>query len=156
MNIASGYGQLRRHHRPGTSIIETGLVLFFILLPLTFGAMEYGYAFFVKNSMQAAVREATRRSILPSCTTKADAEAKAKQVLANAFDKPGKILSTQFTFNWDGTNPGSASGTEIRLEITSPPWQDFDVRPLGNAPLWSSVAPGATRTYKVNAVMYKE
>ncbi len=149
---ASPISSTRRSHRRGSTIVETALVLFFVLLPLSFGTIEYSYAFFVKNAMQAAARETVRRAILPSCTTTADAEAFGKALLKGSF---GDARAAQFTFQWTGT-PGAASGGEIKLKLIAPAWSAFNVRPLGNTPLWGSVAPAANRKFETVAVMYKE
>ena len=46
----------QRRRRRGSAVLDAALV-FPILLSLTFGAIEYGYYFFVKNTLQGAARE---------------------------------------------------------------------------------------------------
>jgi len=54
---------LPNRRRFGGSVLEMVLVLT-ILLNLTFGAIEFGYYFFVKNTMDGAAREGVRASIV--------------------------------------------------------------------------------------------
>jgi len=53
--------------RAGNAIVEAALVLP-VLLSLTFGTVEYGYFFFVKQSVQGAAREGCRAGIVPTAT----------------------------------------------------------------------------------------
>jgi len=53
----------QRRRRRGNAVLEAALV-FPILLSLTFGAIEYGYYFFVKNTLQGAAREGCRAGIV--------------------------------------------------------------------------------------------
>src|SRR5215213_7362650 len=50
--------------RGGATILEMALTLG-ILLNLTFGTIEFGYFFFVKNTVQGAAREGARAAIPP-------------------------------------------------------------------------------------------
>src|SRR5438874_12108309 len=53
----------QRRGRRGSAVLDAALV-FPILLSLTFGAIEYGYYFFVKNTLQGAAREGCRSGIV--------------------------------------------------------------------------------------------
>src|SRR5215210_2216384 len=57
----------RRHVRSGATILEMALTLG-ILLSLSFGTVEFGYFFFVKNTVQGAAREGARVAITPTAT----------------------------------------------------------------------------------------
>ena len=139
----------RRSGRRGSATLETALVLLLVLLPLTFGAIEYSYALYVKNTLQAAARETVRKGVVPGAT-KAQAEAAGHQVLDAAFSvDPGS-----FTFTWDGL-PGGES-EYITCTVKAPAWNAFGIRPLGTMPLFSSAAPSATRRYQASATMRQE
>lgn len=120
-----------------------------VLLPLTFGAIEYSYVLYVKNTLQAAARETVRKGIIQG-TTRTQAEAAGKQLLKNAFSIP----ESNFTFTWDGT-PGS-SNEYITVTVTAPTWQTFKIRPLGTMPLFSAAAPSASRKFSASATMRQE
>ncbi|MCC6238914.1 MAG: pilus assembly protein [Phycisphaerales bacterium] len=139
--------------RRGNSVVETVLVLALVLLPLTFGAIEYSYAFYVKNIMQTAARETARRAILPACVTNLDAESKGREVLTQAF---GSSRAGQFTFTFSRNVASATSGDEIRVTLTAPQWSVFGVRPLGSMPLYSYVAPAASKKFTAATVMYRE
>src|SRR5215213_8000388 len=53
--------------RGGATILEMALTLS-ILLSLTFGTVEFGYFFFVKNTVQGAAREGARVAITPTAS----------------------------------------------------------------------------------------
>ena len=53
--------------RRGATILEMALTLG-ILLSLTFGTVEFGYFFFVKNTVQGAAREGARVAITPTAS----------------------------------------------------------------------------------------
>lgn len=140
--------------RRGAAVLEFVLVAFFVLLPLTFGAIEYSYMLYVKNTLQAAARETARAGIVDSAS-RADAENAGKRVLTAAF-KPE--LANQCTFDWsDNKHPGNtASGNYIQVTVRAPNWSAFGIRPLGSMPLYSHAAPAATKKLNAVATMRRE
>jgi Flp pilus assembly protein TadG len=56
-----------RSRRSGTSLVELALTLG-ILFSITYGTIEFGYYFFVSNSMQGAAREGCRAGIVAGAT----------------------------------------------------------------------------------------
>ena len=50
----------RQIRRRGTELLELGLVLGLILLPIMFGTVEFGTYFYVEHNLQAAAREGAR------------------------------------------------------------------------------------------------
>src|SRR5205823_6500363 len=50
----------RQIRRRGTELLELGLVLGLILLPVMFGTVEFGTYFYVEHNLQAAAREGAR------------------------------------------------------------------------------------------------
>lgn len=138
-----------RRGRRGSATLETALVLMLVLLPLTFGAIEYSYVMYVKSTLQSAARETVRKGVTPG-TTPAAAEAAGKMLLAKAF----KLDGDSFSFSWDG-QPGSDS-EYITCTVTAPAWQAFGIRPLGSMPLASAAAPSAAKRFTASATMRQE
>src|SRR4051794_21099883 len=56
-----------RRARRGGALLETAFVLWVFLL-LSFGTIEFGYFFFVKNALVGASREGCRAGIVPPPT----------------------------------------------------------------------------------------
>src|SRR2546428_6539648 len=57
------YKPSARRVRSGNAIVEMALLLP-VLIGLTFGAAEYGYAMYVKHTLQGASREGARASVV--------------------------------------------------------------------------------------------
>ena len=115
-----------------------------ILLNLTFGAIEFGYYFFVKNTMDGAAREGVRNAIV-SGGTDATIAAAANNVLTAAGMTTGNFT---VSVNPDmSTSP--AVGTNITVTITAT-WGTVGAgfRPLAII--------GSGKTLTVSAVMRKE
>ena len=60
----------KRRRWKGNAVIEVALTLP-VVLALSFGCVEFGYFFFVKNSVQGAAREGARTAITPTATNTA-------------------------------------------------------------------------------------
>ncbi len=142
-----------RRRRCGSSLVETSLALL-VLLPLTFGAIEWSYVMYVKNTIQAAAREAARQAIVPTAT-QTTARNRARAVLESAF---GAQRAAQFDIEFPTW--GANSGDEIKVRVVAPQWHVFGVRPLGTMVGWwpasTQPAPPANKRYEAFAVMYKE
>lgn len=65
--LMSGYRSGGSRVRRGASVLEMALVLP-ILLMLSFGVVDYGYFFFVKNTVQGAAQAGARAAVLASAT----------------------------------------------------------------------------------------
>jgi Flp pilus assembly protein TadG len=57
-----------RRGRSGNAVLDMAFILP-VLLMLTFGAVEYGYAMFVKHALQGAAREGARAAIVAGATS---------------------------------------------------------------------------------------
>jgi len=70
---------LRRSHmrRSGAELLELGLVLGLLLLPIMFGTIEFGTYFYVEHNLQSAAREGARAACVFSDHATQDAAAKA-------------------------------------------------------------------------------
>jgi Flp pilus assembly protein TadG len=85
-----------------------------ILLNLTFGAIEFGYYFFVKGTMDGAAREGVRNAIVSGATDSTITTA-ADNVLTAAGLNTGQFTVTVSPDM--GTSP--TAGTNITVTITA-------------------------------------
>lgn len=132
---------LRR--RFGGSVLEMVLTLT-ILLNLTFGAVEFGYYYFCKNTIESASREGARAAIV-SGAADSDVTTAVNAVLTAAGLTPANFttsISPDLT-----TNP--TAGTSITITITGN-WGTVGsgFRPLGII--------GSNKTLTGASVMRKE
>ena len=120
--------QPRRARRLGASILEMALTLA-ILLNLTFGTIEFGYYFFVKNPVQGAAREGARAAIPPSA-----ANTDVTTAVNNALSAAGlrtADFTTTIKVNGVIANASTAvSGQQIEVTVTAS-WGTVGLRPLG-------------------------
>ena len=94
-------------NRRGSAVLEAALV-FPILLGLTFGAIEYGYYFFVKNTLQGAAREGCRAGIVLNNTYNDIDDAVAGYLKAAGLNSSATTLDSKWTLTVE-----SPSGTTI-------------------------------------------
>ena len=93
MNRASG--SFRRRRSSGAELLELGLVLGLILLPVLFGIIEFGTYFYVEHNFQAAAREGARAGCVSDCDPTAVGDA-----ITRVLD--GSRLGTQnLQFDWE-------------------------------------------------------
>ena len=118
----------RSHRRLGASILEMALTLT-ILLNLTFGTIEFGYFFFVKNTVQSAAREGARAAIPPGAsnsdvTTAVNSSLTAAGLTTSNFTTTVKV-------NGVVANASTAtSGQQVEVRVTGS-WGTVGLRPLG-------------------------
>jgi Flp pilus assembly protein TadG len=80
-----------RMRRSGAELLELGLVLGLILLPIMFGTIEFGTYFYVEHNLQSAAREGARAAcVYPDIPTQAAAANAAVQ----------NLLSQSSLWNW--------------------------------------------------------
>jgi Flp pilus assembly protein TadG len=125
------------------SVLEMVLTLW-LLLNVTFGAIEFGYYFFVRSTMDGATREGVRNAIV-SGATDTTVDAAADNVLSAAG-----LNTSQFTISISpdmSTSP--AVGTNITVTITAT-WGTVGsgFRPLALI--------GSGKTLTASSVMRKE
>src|SRR5258707_10380047 len=85
--------RFRRGFRRGGSLIETAICLG-ILLNLTFGSVEFGYYFYVKNMLDGAAREGARAAIPPSAGSNAVVTSAVTGALTTCNFPSGSITTT--------------------------------------------------------------
>lgn len=124
-----------RRRRAGASILELAITLT-ILLNLTFGTIEFGYFFFMKNTLQGAAREGARAAILPGGSNN-DVTQAVNLVLTSAGLKPQattpQAAGYTITVRVNGVvaNASTAfTGQPVEVSVTAT-WGTVGLRPLG-------------------------
>src|SRR5438309_2104582 len=91
-------GGYRSHtRRSGAELLELGLVLGLILLPIMFGTIEFGTYFYVEHNLQSAAREGARAACVYA-TTDPTGQYNAAQTAAT------NLLKQSSLYNWIGTS----------------------------------------------------
>jgi Flp pilus assembly protein TadG len=109
--------------RRGVAVLETALVMG-ILIMLSFGTAEYGYFFFVKNTLAGAARDGARAAI-PSSAANSDVITAISIVMTAAH-----IPSTNYTVTLSPSDISTAtSGMPVTVTITCT-WGIVGVTPL--------------------------
>lgn len=112
---------IRRSARPrGNAVLDLALVLP-LLLSLTFGAVEYGQAMFIKHALQAAAQDGARAAIVPGADAAAVQDAVDSSMQAAGFsqDKYARPATIEMYHN-GGYSSGFASavpGDGIRVTV---------------------------------------
>ena len=138
----------RGRRRPrANATIELVLALG-ILLNLTFGTIEFGHFFFVKNTLQGAAREGSRAAISAAATNAEVTSAVNASLTAAGFNTANytiAIRNSADTANVDVATQAAGSGILVKVSGT---WGTVGIRPLGLI--------SATKTVRGAAVMRKE
>lgn len=97
--------------RRGSATLETALALL-VLLPLTFGMIEFSYFFYAKHSIQGAAREGARAAILPDATN-----TKVNSAISNAMTMSG-LQNSGYTVTLSPSNvAGVSAGTQMSVTV---------------------------------------
>ncbi len=112
----------RPRHRGG-ALIEAILILP-LLIMLSFGAVEYGWAFYMKHTISAAAYVGARNSITTGSTNATVTTAVAASMLAAGFQPAQYTLTTSPT-----TVAGAAAGTYMTVTVSCN-WSTVGVTPL--------------------------
>lgn len=112
--------------RRGVSVLEAALVLP-VVLAMIFGAIEFAYVFYVKQTLQAASREGARRGALSSADN-----AIVEQAVEDAM-KAGGLGSAAYNVTITNASTGASAsvdaipaGTSVCVEVSAP-WTQFSV-----------------------------
>jgi Flp pilus assembly protein TadG len=133
--------------RGGGTLVEL-MLLMPLLLALSFGAGEYGYAMYVKHTLQGAAREGSRAAVVSGAAlidvqTAVDGAMSAAGFAQNKYTRPPTILPVGWTT--------AASGTAITVTVTAT-WGTIGVSVL---PSWLGGIP-ANKVITGVTVMRKE
>jgi len=97
-----------RRRGGGNTLVEMMLLLP-ILLGLSFGAVEYGYAMYIKHTLQGAAREGARASIVSGATAAEVQTAVDGAMLAAGFGQTKYTRPCTISpANWTTANMGTA------------------------------------------------
>ena len=115
-SIAAGKRLPRRRHpgrRSGNAVLDMALVMP-LLIMLTFGAVEYGYALYLKHTLQGAAREGARAAIVAGATATSVQQAVDEAMAAAGFaqSKYTRPVSIEPS-NWAAT----AAGQTIKVTV---------------------------------------
>lgn len=98
--------------RAGSATLETVLVLMLVLLPLTYGMIEFSYYFYTKHTIQGAAREGARVAILPDATN-----AKVSSAVDSAMTLAG-LQGSGYTITLSPSNVASAApGAQVSVVV---------------------------------------
>ena len=117
----------RRARRTGATVLEMALTLM-VLLSLTFGTVEFGHFFFLKNTVQGAAREGVRAAMTPSgsnadVTAAVNSTLQAAGLTLNDFTTTVKVNGV--VANADSAAPGQT--IEVTVQAT---WGTVGLRPM--------------------------
>ena len=108
----------RLSQRRGGSILEMALTLT-LLLNLTFGMVEFGYYFYVKNAFESAAREGARAAMIPGGTTSNATTAVTNALAAYKFPSGAATSTVTDTSNNTLDPSAAAQGTAIQVNVTA-------------------------------------
>jgi Flp pilus assembly protein TadG len=114
--------------RRGATILEMALTLG-ILLSLTFGTVEFGYFFFVKNTVQGAAREGARVAITPTASN-TDVTTIVNNSLTAAGLRPADFTPTVKVAGVVANCNTAAAGQSVEVSVQAT-WGTVGLRPLG-------------------------
>jgi Flp pilus assembly protein TadG len=117
-----------RPRRIGATILEMALTLT-ILLNLTFGTIEFGYFFFVKNTVQGAAREGARAAIPPSASN-SDVTSAVNSALTAAGLRTADFTTTVKVNGVVANASTAVAGQQVEVSVTGS-WGTVGLRPLG-------------------------
>jgi Flp pilus assembly protein TadG len=112
----SGYrssGRIR--FRSGNAVLDMALVMP-LLIAMTFGACEYGYALYIKHSLQAAAREGARAAIVAGATATEVQNAVDASMLAAGFAQTKYTRPPTITTGW--TTAAAGSTIQVTVQTT--------------------------------------
>jgi len=103
----------RLRFRSGNAVLDMALVMP-ILIGLSFGAVEYGYALYIKHTLQSAAREGARAAVVAGATASDVQSAVDSAMLAAGFaqakyTRPPTIAPTGWAT--------SAAGTTVTVTV---------------------------------------
>jgi Flp pilus assembly protein TadG len=149
-----------RRSRRGNAVIELALTLG-ILVNLSFGMVEFGYYFYVKNSFEGAAREGARAAIVPGALT-----TDVTTAITNSMTVAG-YSSTQYSVEYQAgttgafyvggasysTNPATITSATVGTPIGVTVYSSWSTVGKGFSPMHFI---GSSKVLSAVAVMRKE
>jgi Flp pilus assembly protein TadG len=119
-----------RHPRRGNVTLELAISLG-LLLSLTFGSIEFGYFFFVKNTLQGAAREGARVSVPPGATNAEVTAATTSCLTAAGFNVANFTIQIRNSTDTADVNVATLTeGTPVLVKVSGT-WGTVGLRPFG-------------------------
>jgi Flp pilus assembly protein TadG len=103
-----------RHLRRGSEILELAL-LFLPLLWLTFGAVDFGYYFYLQHNLQGAAHAGARAGIVGSATN-----ANVKDAVDAVMKNAGFTDSGKYTTTIETPVDSVAAGADVKVTVEMP------------------------------------
>jgi len=113
-----------------------------ILLSLSFGTVEFGYFFFVKNTVQGAAREGARVAITPTASN-SDVTTAVNNALQAAGMRPADFTTTVKVAGVVANCNTAVAGQSVEVSVQAT-WGTVGLRPLGIIATSKAVLGGAT------------
>jgi Flp pilus assembly protein TadG len=115
----------RAGQRTGGAVLETVLVLQLVLFVLVFPAMQFGYFFYLKHTLQGAAREGARAAI-PASATNTDVQTAVASALSaaglcnNTYGGAGGVTAKGFTVTPLPSDVSTATaGTAVTVTVSN-------------------------------------
>jgi Flp pilus assembly protein TadG len=143
----------RRSNRlRGNAVLDLALVMP-VLLGLTFGAMEYGYAFYLKHTLQGAAREGARAAVVSGATAQNVQDAVDGAMNTAGFAQAKYVRPPTVVATNPATTPWTNATAGAQISVTvSATWGTAGVSVL---PTWLGGIP-TTKTISGATTMRKE
>jgi len=116
LRIISKSGSNARRRRTGNTLVEASLVLP-VLCWLVLGALQFGYYFFVKNTLQGAAREGCRSGIVSNNDNTNVTQAVAAYLKAAGLNSSTTTLDAKYTLKIE--SPQGTSTNAMTLSTGS-------------------------------------
>ncbi len=136
---------IARRRRGGGTLVEAVLVMS-LLIMVSMGAAQYGYALYLKHALQEAASVAVRVAVLPNSTDAQVTTAVNNQMAAAGFSNLAATTTTS-----PATMSGVTTGTYVTVTVTAS-WSKVGVNPL---PAGLGGFP-ANRTFSASMTMLHE
>jgi Flp pilus assembly protein TadG len=112
-----------RRFRSGNAVLDMALIMP-LLIMLTFGAVEYGFALYIKHSLQAAAREGARAAVVQGAgatevQTVVDAAMNAAGFNTTKYTRPPTIEYSTNGTTWSTAWAAAVAGNHIRVTVST-------------------------------------
>jgi len=113
----------RARFRSGNAVLDMALVMP-LLIAVTFGSVEYGFALYIKHSLQAAEREGARSAVVSGATaadvqTSVDSAMLAAGFVQTKYTRPPTIEYSTNGTSWSSSWTSAVAGNSIRVTVAT-------------------------------------
>ena len=122
--VANRNHNSRPRVRSCNAVLDLALVMP-LLIGITFGAVEYGYALFIKHTLQSAAREGARAAIVAGATAQniqdsVDGSMQAAGFIQSKYTRPPTIeYQKSGTTTWSTAWTSAVAGDSIRVTVST-------------------------------------